>query len=88
MKEKIEKILGRPVEVIPVNYKGKKVFLVEYFNYTFRNNISDLYGDTEEEALEKLYKILGDTNGTDTASRGQPSEEDTRIERSDGNVGF
>lgn len=52
LQEKIEAILGRPVEVIQLP-NGK--WIVEAFNWNNRNNAP--LGDTKMEALEKFLGV-------------------------------
>jgi len=49
----LEALLGRPVDVVQTK-KGK--WAVEYINYTVK--ATDLVGETEEEAVDKLLAFL------------------------------
>jgi len=78
--EKIKVILGRDPEIESTTYKGQPGFIPLYFNYTFKNNVSDVFNADKEKCLESFYKFLlnnqGDTSGIDTNSERQPSEQD------------
>ena len=79
---KISQILGRPVEVEQVTFKGQRGFLPIYFNYTFKNNVSEVFDTDKDKCLEKFYNFLttkdiqGDTDGTNTEGERRPSQED------------
>lgn len=84
--EKIKTILGREPEVEQVKFEGKDGYIPLYFNYAFRNNVSKVFAETQEEALNKFYDFLveqGDTNGTDTESDGSSSTEDQSVSGDD-----
>lgn len=70
--EQIKILLGREVEVEEVTFKGQKGYLPIYFNYTFKNNVSEVFDTDKEKCLEKFLSFLtvhkGDTNGTETDS--------------------
>jgi hypothetical protein len=79
LSEKISLLLGRDIEVEEVTFKGQKGFLPIYFNYTFKNNVSEVFDTNKEKCLEKFYNFLvqkdiqGDTDGTNTEGERQPS---------------
>lgn len=73
VKAKLESLLGREIHTLPVNYKNKQGFVPEYFDFADRNNVSALFSETEDGALENLLahiegKTSGGTDGTDTKS--------------------
>lgn len=80
IEEKIKMLLGREIEVEETTFKGQRGFLPLYFNYTFKNNVSDIFDTNKEECLKKFHTFLennqGDTNGTDTDSGQGPGKED------------
>ncbi len=53
MREELEKILGRPVGVEKLK-SGK--YIAKYLDYSMRP--SDLVGETEDEAFQKLLTYL------------------------------
>lgn len=69
-REKLKELLNREPVIIPINFKGEQGFVVEYFNYTYRNLLSQIFGKTEDEAIANLLthlesvqagKTVGDT---------------------------
>ena len=74
IKDELKSLLGRDVSVIPTTFQNKKGFMAEYFNYTDRNCVSELFSETEEGAMENLLKFLkkrqpGGTDGTNSSSK-------------------
>ena len=80
--KKISQVLGREIEVEEVTFKGQRGFLPIYFNYTFKNQVSDVFDTDKDKCLEKFYNFLtdkdiqGDTDGTNTEGERRPSQED------------
>ena len=80
--QKISQVLGREVEVEEITFKGQRGYLPIYFNYTFKNNVSDVFDTDKEKCLEKFYNFLiqkdiqGDTDGINTEGERRPSQED------------
>jgi hypothetical protein len=79
LKEKIKKALGRVPELIEITHKGQKGYLPLYFNYEYKNKVSELFSKTEKGAYENLYKYIiptGDIDGTDSEYQRTDRKED------------
>ena len=78
-RDKLTELMGREPEFMHVTYNGQQGYLPLYFNYKLKNSASELFGNTQEEALEKLLDYLqknGEQNGIETERTGINSEED------------
>ena len=81
IEENIQSILGRKPDFEEVTHKGKEGFLPVYFNFTLRNSVSTLFGETKEESAKKFLKFLqnkqGDKNETGTGNQPSNDKEDS-----------
>ena len=79
---KISQLLGRQIEVEEVTFKGQRGYLPIYFNYTFKDKVSDVFDTDKDKCLEKFYNFLtdnniqGDTDGINTEGERRRSQED------------
>lgn len=70
-KATLASLLNREVGTIETQYQGKRGYLPEYFDFSARNCVSQLFSTTPEGALDNLLVYLknnksGSDNGIST----------------------
>jgi hypothetical protein len=76
---KIYDKIGRVPSLLNIKINGVDGYLPEYFNYNSRNNLNELFSETEEGAYHNLYEHLkkqGEHDGVETANNTHNSKED------------